>query len=87
MHESSLISSLIDKVVALAEENNASTVKAVEISIGALAGVSPEYLMEQFRAVAAGTIAGEAELRIEVSKDKDSPRAHELVLITLELER
>ncbi|HEU0142466.1 MAG TPA: hydrogenase maturation nickel metallochaperone HypA [Bryobacteraceae bacterium] len=87
MHESSLISGLIDKVVALAHDNNASTVKAVEVSIGALAGISPEYLMEQFRAAAAGTIVGKAELRIDVSTDEHSPRVHELLLITVELER
>lgn len=87
MHESSLISGMIDKVVALAHDNDASIVKAVEVSIGALAGISPEYLVEQFRATAAGTIVANAELRIEVSTDEHSPRARELCLIMVELQR
>ncbi len=84
MHESSLVAELIEKIDRIARENAAQTVCAIEISVGALAGIGLDHLREHFNAAARGTAAEGAELRLTIS---DDPMSTGLVLESVELER
>ena len=86
MHESSLIPDLMEKIEAVARENSARKVLAVEISIGALAFIGPEHLREHFLLAAQGTVADGAELRISVSDDPFASDAHAIRLLTVEVD-
>jgi hydrogenase nickel incorporation protein HypA/HybF len=65
MHEYSIVQSLFESVVALAEENDASTVTSVYLKIGELSGVEPELLATAFDQFRAATIMSDATLHIE----------------------
>lgn len=84
MHESSLIPDLIGKIKALAAENGATKVVSVDVTVGALTGMSPDHLREHFDEAAAGTVAEGAEVRCRVSED---PLSAAVMLESLELER
>ena len=66
MHELSLMEAVRDQALAAAQAEGASRVMAIRLRIGSLAGVDPEALRLAHTVVMAGTIAAEAELRIEV---------------------
>jgi Zn finger protein HypA/HybF involved in hydrogenase expression len=84
MHESSLVTDLLAKVDALAREHGATKVSAIEVSIGALAGIGLEHFREHFRAATLGTPYEHVELRLKMSGD---PVSSGLLLESLELER
>lgn len=84
MHESSLVADLLEKIDAIARENAAQTVHAIEISVGALAGIGLDHLREHFNAAARGRLAEGADLRLKMSED---PMSTGLVLESVELER
>jgi Zn finger protein HypA/HybF involved in hydrogenase expression len=84
MHESSLVADLLAKVDALALENGASKVAAIEISIGALAGIGMDHFREHFRAATLGTPYEHVDLRLRLSED---PVSSGLLLESVELER
>lgn len=86
MHESSLIADLVAKVESVARENSAAKVTAVEVSIGALAGIGVEHLQEHFRAETLGTIAEGAELHANVCEDPFAADSQGLLLRSVELE-
>ncbi len=86
MHESSLIPDLMEKIEQVARENKARKVSAVEVVIGALAGISPDHLREHFVEAAAGTPAEGAEMRISVSEDELSEDAFAIRLQAVEVE-
>ncbi|MCL5742625.1 MAG: hydrogenase maturation nickel metallochaperone HypA [Acidobacteria bacterium] len=86
MHESSLIPDLMEKIEAVARENAARKVLAVELSIGALAFIDPDHLREHFLIAAQGTIAEGAEMRISVSDDPLAADAHAIRLLSLEVD-
>ncbi len=76
MHESSLVNGIIQHILELANENNANSVLAVHIRVGALAQVDPDHLREHIQQAAQGTLAETAEFVIE--------RTNELEGVTLE---
>jgi hydrogenase nickel incorporation protein HypA/HybF len=84
MHESSLIPELIEKLSELAREQSAQRVTAVEVTIGALAGMDVDHLREHFVHQAAGTVADGAELRGRIS---DDPLSTSIVLESVEMEK
>jgi hydrogenase nickel incorporation protein HypA/HybF len=84
MHESSLMAELLEKIEASARQNSAVKVTAVQLTVGALANISPDHLREHFVLAAPGTIAEGADVRIRVSED---PLSSGIVLESLELER
>ncbi len=69
MHESNLVKGIIRHVLELADENNANTVLAVHIRVGALAQVDPDHLREHMQQAARGTLAEAAEFVIEQTDD------------------
>jgi len=83
VHESSLIADLLEKVEAIARENSATRVTAIEITIGALEPAGPDHLREHFNAAIPGTIAEGAELRFRMNED---PLSGGLLLQSVELE-
>ena len=87
MHESGLIADLLEKIRELAAENSAVKVTAVEVSIGALAGISKEHFREHFVIETQGTIADGAELRIKTMDDPLAPDSHSVLLQSVELEK
>lgn len=87
MHELSMIADLIEKVESLARENSATKVVAIDVSVGALAGIEPDHLREHFETESAGTLAEGAQLRISVSEDPAAPESHSLLLQSVELEQ
>ena len=86
MHETSLIPDLIAKIEAVARENGAARITAVDVQIGALAMIGPDHLKEHFMDAAEGTIAEGAELRLTLSEDPLDPEAGSLLLKAVEVE-
>jgi hydrogenase nickel incorporation protein HypA/HybF len=65
MHELSIVASLFEILEEKARENGAKKVILVKLQVGKLAGVVPEFLETAFDAYKEGTLAVEAELKIE----------------------
>ena len=84
--EFGLINDLMNKIETLAREENATRVKGVRVWLGALSHISAEHFREHFEHAARGTLAGEADLEIEVSADAKHPEAQEIRLESIEVE-
>jgi hydrogenase nickel incorporation protein HypA/HybF len=65
MHELAVCQSLMDQVEQIAERERAERVLTLVLRIGPLSGVEPDLLVDAFPIAAAGTVAEDAELRIE----------------------
>ncbi len=65
MHELSICQSLMQQVETIAAEQSAHSVTAITLRIGPLSGVEPDLLIQAFPIAAAGTLAQDAELKIE----------------------
>ncbi len=87
MHESGLIADLLEKIRELAAENSAVKVIAVEVSIGAMAGIGTEHFRQHFVIETQGTLAEGADLRIKTSDDPLAPDSHSVLLQSVELEK
>ena len=64
MHEGSLAQSALNLAVETARDNGAARVKAISLTIGALAQVDPESLKFWLEVLAEGTPAAGAEIRL-----------------------
>jgi Zn finger protein HypA/HybF involved in hydrogenase expression len=87
MHESGIIEELLGKVNEIAEEAGASKVTKVKVSIGALAGIGPDHLLEHFHAATPGTLMEDAEFEIGLSEDPMAEHAGSLLLESVEMEQ
>ena len=67
MHELSLCQGLIQQVDKLAEQHRAHAVSMIKLSIGPLSGVDPQLLAQAFPLAAAGSVAENATLEIDVA--------------------
>jgi len=67
MHELSVCLSLLEEVKRVARENNAGSVTRIIVRIGPLSGVEPDLLRNAYPIAAAGTVAENADLEIEVA--------------------
>ena len=65
MHELSVCQALIEQVVGIAREHNATAVERVLLRVGPLSGVEPALLMTAYPIAAAGTPAEGAVLEVE----------------------
>lgn len=65
MHELSICQALVEQVEAVAREQNGRRVESVAVSIGPLSGVEPQLLQQAFPLAAAGSLAENAQLRLE----------------------
>lgn len=66
MHEISLMQNTLDIAIAQAQENKAAKIECLTLKIGELSGVIPEALEFAFEILIEGTMAGDAELEIEI---------------------
>ncbi len=66
MHELSVCQSMLREVEAIAGQHHASKVTIIKVSIGPLSGVEAHLLAQAFPIAAAGSIAANAALEIEV---------------------
>lgn len=64
MHETSIVSALLDQIDAQARAHGAAAVRRVELSLGEMSGVEPELLEIAFRTYREGTVCAEAELTL-----------------------
>lgn len=86
MHEASLMSDLVGKVVEIAEGEGALQVARVDVHIGALSHADPAVLAEHFSRSAAGTVAAGADLVSRVNAEISAPGALDVVLTAVHLE-
>jgi hydrogenase nickel incorporation protein HypA/HybF len=87
MHELSLIADLLNKIEAVAREQQARKVVAVTVRLGALTHLSPEHFQEHFAHASHGTLAEGARLDIQLLTDPADPQAQELLLESVEVEQ
>jgi hydrogenase nickel insertion protein HypA len=66
MHEMAIAVELLGQLQAVAAENDLSRIEEVTVAAGAMRGIVPEALDVAFEAVAQGTVAEGAALRLEV---------------------
>ena len=66
MHELSLVAELFVLLEEKAREEKASRINRISLSLGRLSGVVPELLESAFDSYKKGTLASDAELRIDV---------------------
>lgn len=66
MHELSVCIALLDKVQQIATEHGASSVTRIDVRLGPLSGVEAPLLQNAYPLAAAGTVAENAELSIDV---------------------
>jgi hydrogenase nickel incorporation protein HypA/HybF len=86
MHEWGLTRALVREIARAAAREGEEKVLGVKVKIGALSGISPARLREQFVIVAAGSVAEGAALEVEISDDVFAPQSDSVVLETLEFE-
>lgn len=65
MHETAIAYYIIERVVAIAEENKAKRVSKIHIQAGQLRGIIPEQLQMSWEFVVRGTIADKSDLYVE----------------------
>lgn len=65
MHELSIMGNILDIVLDSARQNNARTVKRIQLRIGALSDVIPEWAQTYFDMLSKDTMADGAVLDIE----------------------
>lgn len=86
MHELSVFRDLMGKIQALAREQRARRVVAIDVRLGALCHLSPEHFREHFAQLSCGTPAEGANLRLVVGHDPTEPHAQDMILTSLEFE-
>lgn len=85
MHEFGLMKDLLRKIEHIAAENKATKVESISVWLGAFSHITPEHFREHFVDGSAGTIAENAELRIEKSDDTEDPNAQEILLKSIDV--
>lgn len=85
MHEFLLINDLMRRIESAARENDATSIVAVRVRIGALAQISADHFREHFAEASQGTAAQNARLDIEVSSELGDPHACNILLESIEV--
>jgi Zn finger protein HypA/HybF involved in hydrogenase expression len=83
MHESRLVTELVDEAVRIAELNDSEKVHDMRVSIGALSHVTPLSLESHLQEAAAGTSVEEASFNVTKSADPYAPDALEVRLVSM----
>ena len=86
MHEASLMKNLMAQIVEIASTEDAKSVTAVQVWLGALSHMSAAHFTEHFEESSAGTIAEGAELEIVVSDDIHDPNAQQILLQSISVD-
>jgi len=85
MHEHSLMNNLMNKILSLAEKENATKVTKVSVKLGALSHMSPEHFKEHFTISSKGTIAEGAFIDAEEANDIHDPNAQTILLKSIDV--
>jgi Zn finger protein HypA/HybF involved in hydrogenase expression len=85
MHDSIPIMSLVRTIKAVADNYRAPRVLAVNIWLGALAGLAPQTLREGFASASVATRLEGARLDITVPDDADHSDAREILILSVKL--
>jgi Zn finger protein HypA/HybF involved in hydrogenase expression len=83
MHESRLVTELVDEAVRMAELNDSEKVHEMRVSIGALSHVTPLSLESHLQEAAAGTSIEEASFNVTKSADPYAPDALDVRLVSM----
>lgn len=83
MHESRLVTDLINEAVRIAVANDSEDVRRVEVHIGALSHVTPVSLESHLEEAASGTVVSEATFSITKSADTSSDDALDIRLVSM----
>lgn len=86
MHDQALMADLMAKIEQIVQDEGASRVRSIRISLGALSHMTPEHFREHFDEVAPGTVAEGAEIEATSETDATAPDAQGIRLMTLDLE-
>ena len=86
MHEASLMTDLIRKIIMVAHEQCATKVLGVHVTLGAWSHLSPDHLCMHFTHAIQGTIVEGARLEIDVRPERDQTLAQEILLDRIEVE-
>ena len=86
MHEARLVRDIVAEIENVARSAHADRVDSVRIEIGALSHVTPDSLEGTFELLAHGSPAQDAHLDISRSADMAAPYAHDLRLVSIEVE-
>jgi hydrogenase nickel incorporation protein HypA/HybF len=65
VHELSIMQNILDIALEYAGKNNAGKITKINLEVGELSGIIPEWIQKYFNFVSEGTIAEKAELIIE----------------------
>lgn len=85
MHEQSLMNDLMNKINAIASQEQATQVLKVSVELGALAHMSPDHFKEHFESSSKGTLAEGAELIITENPDPYDKKAQDITLLSIEV--
>lgn len=86
MHEASLVSNLIEKIISIAADHDVGRISVVHIKLGALSHLSPAHFRDHFRVASQGTVVEHVELDIQVSNDTTAPDAQEIILSSIDVD-
>ena len=86
MHEASLMTDLIRKIMRIAHEQCATKVLGVYVTLGAWSHMSPDHLRMHFAQAIQGTMVEGARLEIDVRPETDQTLALESLLDRIEVE-
>jgi hydrogenase nickel incorporation protein HypA/HybF len=85
MHEAHLMRDLMQRIVAVAQENDARRVAGVRVWLGALSHFTPAHFEEHFRDSSRDTLAEGAHVACELSDDARHPDAQGVRLLSIEV--
>lgn len=85
MHESRLVTTLLDEAVRIAELNHPEKVHEVKLSIGALSHVTPVSLESHIKEAAQGTLIDDATLTITKATDLYAADALDVRLVSMKV--
>jgi hydrogenase nickel incorporation protein HypA/HybF len=86
MHEMSLLADLMQKLHALARENEGGRIVGVRVRLGALAHLSAGHLRAHFEQAVRGTSFEGARLEVIEDADLRDPHAQDLLLDSVDLQ-
>ncbi len=86
MHEASLVSNLIQKILSIARQHDAAHVSMVRIKLGALSHMSPNHFRDHFHVASKGTLIEDADLDIRIDTDTTAPDAQEITLTSIDVD-
>lgn len=87
MHEFSLMADLLRKIDSVAQQQEATRVLSVKVLLGALCHISPEHFRDHFISASRGTVAEGAALVLDAASDPADPRAQDVYLESLTLDK